>query len=94
MKGGEEESNYYLVYFFASINASLCLCFYCFCLRLQYSLSLFYSLYIQYVCVYLNAFVAFSLVLLDVEHVLSTSHLCPSRIVPRCIYFVYFALVV
>ena len=25
---------------------------------------------------------------------MSTSHLCPSRIVPRCLYFVYFALVV
>ena len=47
-----------------------------------------------YVCVYLNAFVAFSVLLRYCQYVLTTSHLCPGRIVFRCIYFVYFALVV
>ena len=48
MKRGEEDSNYYLVYlclFLASITASLCLCFYHFCLKLQYTLSLFNSVF-------------------------------------------------
>ena len=35
----------------------------------------------------------FSVLLRYCQYVLSTSHLCPRRIVPRCIYFVYFALV-
>ena len=48
MKGGEEDSNYCLVYlclFLASIIASLCLRFYYFCLKLQYTLSLFNSIF-------------------------------------------------
>ena len=51
MKRGEEDSNYYLVYlclFLASITVDLCLCFYCFCLKLRYTLSLFNLVFIQY----------------------------------------------
>ena len=36
----------------------------------------------------------FSVLLRYCQYVLSTSHLCPGRIVPRCIFFMYFALVV
>ena len=65
MKWGEEDSNYCLVYlclFLASITTGLCLCFYCFCLKLQYTLSLFNSVfYSVFFCDYLNVFVVFSL---------------------------------
>ena len=48
MQGGEEDNNYCLVYlclFLASIATDLCLCFYCCCLKLQYTLSLFNSFF-------------------------------------------------
>ena len=47
----------YLGLFFASITAIFTI----FCLKLQYNLLLNVSVYTQYVCVYLYAFVAFSL---------------------------------
>ena len=60
MKGGEEDNNYCLVYlclFLASITVGLCLCFYCFCLKLQCTLSLFNSVF------YSVFFVTFSMLL-------------------------------
>ena len=52
-----------------------------------------YSVY--FVCDYLNAFVAFFLVLIDMAKMSWVLHTCAlSRIVPGCIYFVYVALVV
>ena len=38
----------YFCLFIAFITAGLCLCFYCFCLKLQYTLLLLIQSYIQY----------------------------------------------
>ena len=70
VKRGEEDSNYYLVYlclFLASITIGLCQCFYCFCLKLQYTLCLFNSVF------YSIFFVTISMLL---QHFLCTFRYC------------------
>ena len=56
----------YLCLFLAFITTGLCLCFYCFCLKLQYTLCLFS------VCDYLNAlshlFCAFKILSICLEY--------------------------
>ena len=68
----------YMCLFLAFITAGLCLCFYCFCLKLQYTLFLI-SVYMQIV-VYLITLQHIFVLLRYCQYVLSTSLLCPSRI--------------
>ena len=96
MKGGEEDSNYCLVYlclFLASITASFCLCFYYFLFKtlVHFEFIPFSFIFSMFVSISMPLW-HFSVLLRYCQYVLSTSHLYLGRIVPRCIYFMYFAL--
>ena len=67
----------YFCLFLAFITAGLCLYFYCYCLKLQYTLLLLIQSYIQYLSLWLSqSFVAFFLVLLDIDNMSWVLHTC------------------